>query len=52
MPKNSYLLYIQQLSFTFGLDVSIGYAQYKKEMRKWNDLFIKAEKNYMRKRRN
>ena len=36
--------YIQQLSFPFDLDVSIGYAQYKKEMRKWNDLFIKADK--------
>lgn len=36
--------YIQQLSFTFGLDVSIGYAQYKKEMHKWNDWFIKADK--------
>ena len=36
--------YIQQLSFPFDLDVSIGYAQYKKEMRKWNDWFIKADK--------
>ena len=35
--------YIQQLSFLFDLDVSIGYAQYKKEMRKWNDWFIKAD---------
>ena len=35
--------YIQQLSFPFDLDVSIGYAQYKKEMRKWNDWFIKAD---------
>ena len=41
--------YIQQLSFLFDLDVSIGYAQYKKEMRKWNDWFIKAD---MMKRRN
>ena len=42
MPKNSYLY--TTIIFPFDLDVSIGYVQYKKEMRKWNDWFIKADK--------
>lgn len=36
--------YIQQLSFPFDLDVSIGCAPYHNGLRKWNDWFIVADK--------
>ena len=36
--------YIQQLSFPFDLDVSIGCAPYQSGLRKWNDWFIVADK--------
>ena len=37
-------MYIQQLSFPFDLDVSIGCAPYQSGLRKWNDWFIVADK--------
>lgn len=36
--------YIQQLSFPFDLDVSIGCAPYQSGLRKWNHWFIVADK--------
>lgn len=42
MPKNS--CDIKKLSFPFDLDVSIGWAPYHKDIHKWNDWFIEADK--------
>ena len=36
--------YIRKLSFPFDLDVSIGCAPYHKDIHKWNDWFIEADK--------
>ena len=36
--------YIKKLSFPFDLDVSIGCAPYHKDIHKWNDWFIEADK--------
>lgn len=36
--------YIKKLSFPFDLDVSIGWAPYHKDIHKWNDWFIEADK--------
>ena len=44
--------YIQQLSFPFDLDVSIGYAQYKKKCVNGMIGLSKPINNYMMKRRN
>ena len=43
---------IQKLSFPFDLDVSIGCALYHKDIHKWNDWFVEADKQlYEAKRR-
>ena len=42
MPKNSCVY--KKLSFPFDLDVSIGCAPYHKDIHKWNDWFIEADK--------
>lgn len=36
--------YVKKLSFPFDLDVSIGCAPYHKDIHKWNDWFIEADK--------
>lgn len=43
---------IQKLSFPFDLDVSIGCALYHKDMHKWSDCFIEADKRLYNEKKN
>ncbi|WP_295569609.1 GGDEF domain-containing protein [uncultured Holdemanella sp.] len=43
---------IQKLSFPFDLDVSIGCALYHKDMHKWSDWFIEADKRLYNEKKN
>ena len=49
MPKNSCVY--KKLSFPFDLDVSIGCAPYHKDIHKWNDWFIEADKQLYNKKK-
>lgn len=43
---------IQKLSFPFDLDVSIGCALYHKDIHKWSDWFIEADKRLYNEKKN